>query len=225
MSITITIVIIIVTCIVSFLSFSNSDLENKLIFYPPAVSQNNEWYRFFSCGLIHKDIPHLLFNMYALYLFGQGQGESGVEFDFMLIFKDLGKLLYLLLYVAALGVCLIPTYNSHKNNSQYRSLGASGAVSAVVFAYILFNPMQGVGLIFLPIFIPGFLFGIIYLLISYWLSKKGGSNINHSAHIWGALFGIVFVLIACRLFGDYPVLANFWLSIKTFNLSKLFSTY
>ena len=225
MSITITIVIIIVTCIVSFLSFSNSDLENKLIFYPPAVSQNNEWYRFFSCGLIHKDIPHLLFNMYALYLFGQGQGESGVEFDFIFIFKDLGKLLYLLLYVAALGVCLIPTYNSHKNNSQYRSLGASGAVSAVVFAYILFNPMQGVGLIFLPIFIPGFLFGIIYLLISYWLSKKGGSNINHSAHIWGALFGIVFVLIACRLFGDYPVLANFWQSIKTFNLSKLFSTY
>ena len=225
MSITITIVIIIVTCIVSFLSFSNSDLENKLIFYPPAVSQNNEWYRFFSCGLIHKDIPHLLFNMYALYLFGQGQGESGVEFDFIFIFKDLGKLLYFLLYVAALGVCLIPTYNSHKNNSQYRSLGASGAVSAVVFAYILFNPMQGVGLIFLPIFIPGFLFGIIYLLISYWLSKKGGSNINHSAHIWGALFGIVFVLIACRLFGDYPVLANFWQSIKTFNLSKLFSTY
>ena len=225
MNITITIVIIIVTCIVSFISFSNSDLENKLIFYPPAVSQNNEWYRFFSCGLIHKDIPHLLFNMYALYLFGQGQGESGVEFDFMLIFKDLGKLMYLLLYVAALGVCLIPTYNSHKNNSQYRSLGASGAVSAVVFAYILFNPMQGVGLIFLPIFIPGFLFGIIYLLISYWLSKKGGSNINHSAHIWGALFGIVFVLIACRLFGDYPVLANFWQSIKTFNLSKLFSTY
>ena len=225
MNITITIVIIIVTCIVSFISFSNSDLENKLIFYPPAVSQNNEWYRFFSCGLIHKDIPHLLFNMYALYLFGQGQGESGVEFDFIFIFKDLGKLLYFLLYVAALGVCLIPTYNSHKNNSQYRSLGASGAVSAVVFAYILFNPMQGVGLIFLPIFIPGFLFGIIYLLISYWLSKKGGSNINHSAHIWGALFGIVFVLIACRLFGDYPVLANFWQSIKTFNLSKLFSTY
>ena len=225
MSFTITIVIIIITCIVSFLSFSNSDLENKLIFYPPAVSQNNEWYRFFSCGLIHKDIPHLLFNMYALYLFGQGQGESGVEFDFIFIFKDLGKLLYLLLYVAALGVCLIPTYNSHKNNSQYRSLGASGAVSAVVFAYILFNPMQGVGLIFLPIFIPGFLFGIIYLLISYWLSKKGGSNINHSAHIWGALFGIVFVLIASKLFGDYPVLSNFWLDIKRFNLSKLFSTY
>ena len=80
-------------------------------------------------------------------------------------------------------------------------------------------------LIFLPIFIPGFLFGIIYLLISYWLSKKGGSNINHSAHIWGALFGIVFVLIASKLFGDYPVLSNFWLDIRRFNLSKLFSTY
>ena len=225
MTITITLIIIIITCIVSFISFSNSEVMDKLIFYPPAVSQNNEWYRFFSCGLIHKDIPHLLFNMYALYIFGQGQGDSGVEFEFVSIFNELGRLLYLLLYVAALGVCLIPTYNSHKNNSQYRSLGASGAVSAVVFAYILFNPMQGVGLIFIPVFIPGFLFGIIYLLISYWLTKKGGSNINHSAHIWGALFGIVFVFIACKLFGNYPILSYFWQSIRTFNLSKLFSTY
>ena len=225
MTITITLVIIVITCIVSFISFSNDEVMDKLIFYPPAVAQNNEWYRFFSCGLIHKDIPHLLFNMYALYIFGQGQGNSGVEFEFESIFNTPGKLLYLLLYVSALGVCLIPTYNSHKNNSQYRSLGASGAVSAVVFAYILFNPMQGVGLIFIPVFIPGFLFGIIYLLISYWLTKKGGSNINHSAHIWGALFGIVFVFVACKLFGNYPILSYFWHSIKTFNLSKLFSTY
>jgi|SRR5665647_46310 len=221
----ITIIIIVITCIVSFISFSNSDVMDKLIFYPPAVYERNEWYRFFSCGLIHKDIPHLLFNMYALYLFGQGQSKAGVEFEFVSIFNEKGKLLYLLLYVAALGVCLIPTYNSHKTNYQYRSLGASGAVSAVVFAFILFNPMQGVGLIFIPVFIPGFLFGILYLVISYLLDKKGGSNINHSAHIWGGLFGIVFVFIACRLFANYPVLTYFWEAIKNMDLSKLFTTY
>jgi membrane associated rhomboid family serine protease len=221
----ITIIIIVITCIVSFISFSNSDLMDKLIFYPPAASEKNGWYRFFSCGLIHKDIPHLLFNMYALYLFGQGQNKQGVEFEFDSLFNEKGKLLYLLMYVAALGVCLIPTYRSHKNNYQYRSLGASGAVSAVVFSFMLFNPMQGVGLIFIPIFIPGFLFGILYLVISYLLDKKGGSNINHSAHIWGGLFGIVFTFIACSVFANYPVLTYFWEAIKNMDLRKLFTTY
>ena len=221
----ITIVIIIITCIVSFISFSNSELMNKLIFFTPAISEGNQWYRFFSCGLIHKDIPHLLFNMYALYLFGQGQNKHGVEFEFVALFNEKGRLLYLLMYIAALGVCLIPTYKINKENYQYRSLGASGAVSAVVFAFILFNPMQGVGLIFIPVFIPGFLFGILYLIISYLLDKKGGSNINHSAHIWGGLFGIIFTFIACRLFANYPVLSYFWEAIKNMDFSKLFTTY
>ncbi len=223
MTISITIIIIALTCIVSFTSFSNQEMMNKLIFYPPAVSQYNQWYRFFSCGLIHKDIPHLLFNMYALYLFGQGQRESGVEFVFAYIFGGAGKLLYVIMYVAALAVCLIPTYAANKNNNQYRSLGASGAVSAVVFAYMLFNPMQGVGLIFIPVFIPGFLFGILYLVISYFLAHKGNSNINHSAHIWGALFGVLFVIAGAGIVG-FPVLANFWEQVKTFNLHNLFST-
>ena len=221
----ITYIIIAITCIVSFISFSNEALMDKLIFFPPAVSEDGEWYRFFSCGLIHKDIPHLLFNMYALYIFGRGQGSSGVEYVFTGIFNEKGKGLYLLMYVAALGVCLIPTYKMHKHNSQYLSLGASGAVSAVVFAYILFNPMQGVGLIFIPVFIPGFLFGIIYLAVSYWLSKKSGSKINHSAHIWGGLFGVVFVLISCSLFANYPIVSYFWESVKDINFSKLFTTY
>ncbi|CAN5314108.1 rhomboid family intramembrane serine protease [soil metagenome] len=221
----VTIIIIVITCIVSFICFNNEELMDKLIFYPPAVSVDHEWYRFFSCGIIHKDIPHLLFNMYALYLFGQGQHNGGVEFEFETIFGSAGKLFYILMYVAAFAVCLIPTYMTHKDNYQYKSLGASGAVSAVVFAFILFNPMQGVGLIFIPVFIPGFLFGILYLVISYLLAKKGNSNINHSAHIWGGLFGIGFVVICAGIFGHYPVVANFLEQVKTVRLNNLFSTY
>jgi hypothetical protein len=85
--------------------------------------------------------------------------------------------------------------------------------------------MQGVGLIFIPVFIPGFLFGILYLVISYLLAKKGNSNINHSAHIWGGLFGIGFVVICAGIFGHYPVVANFLEQVKTVRLNNLFSTY
>ncbi len=224
MNISVTLIIIIVTSITSFISFSNDELKNKLIFYPPAVNNQNEWYRFFSCGLIHADIPHLIFNMYALYIFGEGQRHSGIEYTFIEVFGDKGRLVYLLMYVAALAVCLVPTYKQNIDNHYYRSLGASGAVSAVVFASILFRPMAGMGLIFLPVFIPGFLFGALYLAISYWMDKKGGSNINHSAHIWGALFGLVFVFCACRLV-SYPVLANFIESVRNMRGSDLFRTY
>ena len=228
MSLSITLIIIIVTSIISFTGFSNSRVIDKLIFYPPAISNQKEWYRFFTCGFIHKDIPHLIFNMYALYLFGLGQADHlvpGVEPIFSSIFYAKGKLLYLLMYVLALPVCLLPTFSKNKDNYYYKSLGASGAVSAVVFAYIMLNPMQGVGLIFIPVFIPGFLFGALYLLISYLLDKRGGGSINHSAHIWGALFGIAFVIITSQLFSDYPVFSNFIGSVKNFDLKRIFTTY
>ncbi|HXB43481.1 MAG TPA: rhomboid family intramembrane serine protease [Puia sp.] len=228
MSISITLVIIIVTCIISFTGFSNPNVIDKLIFYPPAISKQKEWYRFFTCGFIHKDIPHLIFNMYAFFLFGQGQSDHlvpGVEPIFSSIFSAKGKLLYLLMYVLALPVCLLPTFSKNKDNYYYKSLGASGAVSAVVFAYIMLNPMQGVGLIFIPVFIPGFLFGALYLLVSYLLDKRGGGSINHSAHIWGALFGIAFVIITSQLFSDYPVFSNFIDSVKNFDLKRIFTTY
>ena len=163
--------------------------------------------------------------MYALFLFGQGQRKDGVEFLFEDVFGNNAKLFYLMMYLLALGACLIPTYNKNKNNANYMSLGASGAVSAVVFAYILLDPMRGVGLIFIPVFIPGFLFGIIYLVISYFLSKSGRGNINHSAHIWGALFGIVFLVITSKLFSTYPVWENFIDAVKNVDVHKIFSTY
>lgn len=204
MQITITLIIIIITCLVSFGGFGNQKLVDDLIFYPPAVTQQKQWYRFFTCGLIHADAGHLIFNMLALYLFG-----DVVEKNFTALFGDKGKFLYLLLYILALMFSLLPTFSKHKNDYYYRSLGASGAVSAVIFASILFNPLVGIGLFFIPIYIAGFIFGILYLLVSNWLEKKGGGNINHSAHIYGALFGIVFTIIACSVFSGYPVLKNF----------------
>jgi membrane associated rhomboid family serine protease len=204
MHFSITLIIIIITSLVSFGGFGNQKLINDLIFYPPAITQQKQWYRFFTCGLIHADAGHLIFNMLALYLFG-----DVVEKNFTVLFGEKGKLIYLLLYVLALLFCLLPTFSRHRNDYSYRSLGASGAVSAVIFASILFNPLVGIGLFFIPIYIAGFIFGIIYLFVSSWLDRKGGGNINHSAHIYGALFGIVFAIAACSFLSDYPVLKNF----------------
>ena len=221
MEFSITLVIIILTCIVSISAFSNNKIYEDLIFYPPAVSQHKQWYRFFSCGLIHADWAHLALNMYVLFIFGMGRGNQGVEYIFKEVFEGKGAFLYLLMYIVALAVCLIPTYNKNKYNYSYRSLGASGAVSAVVFAYMLFNPLQGMGLLFLPIYIPGFLFGIIYLVVSSWLDRRGGDNINHSAHIWGAVFGVAFVIFTCKVLSDVPVLQNFITQVKNMRASDI----
>jgi membrane associated rhomboid family serine protease len=215
MEISITLIIIIATSIISFMAFSNHKLMDQFIFYPPAV-RRGQIYRFFSCGLIHADFGHLIFNMISLYLFGEA-----VESKFMEAFGPLGKLVYLGMYVLALAVSVIPTYINNKDNYHYRSLGASGAVSAVIFAGILFFPLAKLGLFFIPIYVAGFIFGILYLFVSGWLDKRGGGNINHSAHIFGALFGIGFTIIACQTFSDYPVLTDFVYAIKNVELSQL----
>ncbi len=213
---TITLILIIITVLVSLLAFSNQKVMNELIFYPPAITEQKQYYRFITCGFIHADVGHLFFNMYAFYLFGNVTEEI-----FSAIFGNSGKLLYLIMYLLALVVCIIPSYLKNKMNTNYRSLGASGAVSAVVFAYIIFNPLQGIGLIFIPVYMMGFLFGIIYLVISYWLGQKGGGRINHSAHIWGALFGIVFLIVTSKYFSDYPVLDHFITAVRTLDPHKI----
>ncbi|HEY2727685.1 MAG TPA: rhomboid family intramembrane serine protease [Parafilimonas sp.] len=163
---------------------------DKLIFYPPDIARRKQWYRFFSNGLIHADIGHLAFNMISLYFFGDLVNGAFTE-----IFGNAGTLLYLVMYVSALAVCLIPTYMSNKENYYYRSLGASGAVSAVIFAGILLAPQLPLSMFFLPLQIPGFIFGPLYLIITAYLNKRGGGGINHSAHLWGALYGIAFVIV------------------------------
>ena len=217
-TITITLIIIIITVLVSIVGLRSEKVIDNLIFYPPAITEQKQYYRFITCGFIHADIGHLFFNMYAFYLFGNITEEI-----FSAIFGDYGKLLYITMYVLALIACLIPSFLKNRNNPNYRSLGASGAVSAVVFAYIIFNPIQGIGLLFIPVFIPGFLFGIIYLVVSYLLDKKGGGRINHSAHIWGALFGIIFLIVTSELFSGYPVLGHFIDSVKNMDPRKIFT--
>ena len=204
MELSVTLIIIIVTTLVSIGGFSNHKIIDDLIFYPPAVTQQKQLWRFFTCGFIHADWGHLILNMYALYIFG-----IYVEKAFTGIFGQNGNLIYLLMYISALLVCLLPTYKKHKNNYYYRSLGASGAVSAVVFCFILLDPLQKLGLIFLPIMIPGFIFGALYLIVSSILERRSSDHINHSAHIWGALYGIVFLTAASKFFSNYPVLENF----------------
>jgi membrane associated rhomboid family serine protease len=215
MEIPITLIIIIATSIISFIAFSNHNLLDQFIFYPPAV-RRGQFYRFFSCGLIHADWGHLIFNMISLYFFGEA-----VESKFVEAFGGTGKLVYLGMYVLALAASVIPTYINNRDNYHYRSLGASGAVSAVIFAGILFSPLDGIGLFFIPIGVAGFVFGIIYLLVSGWMDRRGGGNINHSAHIFGALFGVGFTIIACQAFSDYPVLANFVDAIKNMDPSQI----
>lgn len=215
MTLTITLIIIIITVLISVSAFSNEKILNDLIFYPPAVTYNRQYYRFFTCGFIHADIIHLAFNMYALYMFG-----AAVEDEFMRIFHEKGKLLYLLMYISALVVCLLPTYNKHKDDSSYRSLGASGAVSAVIFAFIILSPLSRLGLIIIPgVRIPAFIFGFLYLVISSYLDRRGGGNINHSAHIWGALYGIAFLVLAAYILSDEKVLATFVEKIRRWSES------
>lgn len=201
---TITLIILLLTCVISFTAFSNEKITNDLIFYPTAVTNHHQWYRFITCGFIHADFMHLAFNMYTFYLFG-----DMVERAFTAIYGEMGKALYIVMYISSLVVCLLPTYFKHKNDYYYRSLGASGAVSAVIFIGIFLNPTMGMGIFPIPFHIPAFIFGPLYLGISAYLAKKGHGNINHSAHIWGAVYGVVFLVITSQFLSPFRPLESF----------------
>jgi membrane associated rhomboid family serine protease len=186
----ITLGIIILTCIISVSAFNNQAMMNQLVFSPYTIKRKKEWYRFFSSGLLHIDFLHLLFNMYALYLFG-----AITEAYFRSLFDSIGSTVYLLMYVGSIGLSEAYSYYKHQDNPQYASLGASGAVSAVVFASILFEPNNKIGIIFFPIGIPGFIFGLLYLLYSMHMAKQAKDNIGHYAHFYGAVFGFIFPIL------------------------------
>jgi membrane associated rhomboid family serine protease len=184
-NISITIGIIAITCLISFSAFSSQKIMNDLIMWPTEMREKNQWYRFISSGFLHGDIVHLIFNMVTLFMFGQGIVEPACE-------ELSGKWMYLVLYFGGMVIADIPSYLKHKDDYQYRSLGASGAVSAVVFAGIVFFPTMKMGLFFIPPIIPAYIFGPLYLLYCVWAAKQSRDNINHDAHLWGALFGLVF---------------------------------
>ena len=185
-NITITLAIIFITGIISIAGFRQNKIIDDLIFWPPAISKQHQYYRFISCGLIHADYMHLIFNMVTLYFFGtimeaHYQGELGLQ-----------KWYYLALYIGALIVSNIPTYIKHRHDAEYRSLGASGAVSAVLFAFILLSPWQQILVIVFPV--PAIIYGGLFLFYSAYMSRKGGDHVNHDAHFYGALFGILFTI-------------------------------
>jgi len=182
----VTLSLIAVNIIVSMIGFSNPNFVNKFIFWPYRQARENQQYRFITSGFLHADWMHLLFNMLTLYFFGriieglfEGAGLGG-------------KISYLLLYFLGLIVASIPSYQKHKNNYSYRALGASGAVSAVVFASVLFSPWNTIYIYFIPM--PAVVFAILYIWYCVYMSKRGGDNINHDAHLWGSLFGLSFTI-------------------------------
>jgi membrane associated rhomboid family serine protease len=213
MHLSLTIVLVIINVLVSIAAFSNQRMMDDLIFYPPAIKNRGQWYRFFSHGFIHADIAHLAFNMLALWSFGEG---LETVFSFSCVFDKWGKLLYLLLYFSALFMASFPDYLKYKDSYHFRSLGASGAVSAVIFSMILFFPQTPIGIIFLPVRIPGWLFGVAYLGISAYLDKRGGGTINHGAHFWGAAYGVVLTVLYCVFFAkNFNLFENFMTQIKS----------
>lgn len=197
----ITYAILFLTVGFSLYAMNNPEIKYKYIFHPYSINHFNQHYRFLSHAFLHGDYIHLAFNMYALWMFGpiveKGVlplliGESG-EPD-----KKLGIVFYILLYTGAIYASSISEYFKNKNNTHYTSLGASGAVNALIFSYITCLPMSQLGFFFIPM--PAWVFGVLYLGISYYLSKRrtgnnSVDNIGHEAHFWGAIYGIVFTLI------------------------------
>ena len=190
MTFSFTIILIIITSIISFISFNNEEIKNNLLFSPYQYVNYKKWWILISHGFIHADFLHLFFNMYVLYIFG-----PTLEFYFINS-SELGGFYYIGFYLLGIIFSTLPSIFKHKNNPSYNSLGASGAVSSVVFAYIIIYPLRELGLILIPgLFLPGFIFGIFYLLAEHYLSKKQYSNIAHDAHISGSLFGVFFIII------------------------------
>lgn len=187
----ITLIIIVATVAVSLIFMDNDTMKGKLMFNAYMIHKQRQWYRLFSSGIIHADWMHLAFNMYSLYVFGKW-----TEILYLRLFETKGIFLFILLYVSSIAMASFYSYEKHKNNIYYNALGASGAVSAVIFAFITIAPTEKLVFILLPLpgGIPAYLFGLIFLGIEYYLGKRGQSNIGHDAHFWGAIYGVVFTI-------------------------------
>jgi len=187
MHVSLTIVIVAITVLVSWRAFNDRALLERLILWPPAVERRKQYDRLLTHGFIHADWMHLLFNMITLWSFG-----SAVERVFSEWITPVG---FVLFYLSAIVIAILPTYIRHRQDANYRSLGASGGVSAVLFAFILFDPWSKLIIFPIPVPIPAFLFAILYIGYSIWMDRRGGGNVNHSAHLWGAAYGVLFTLV------------------------------
>ena len=187
----VTLIIIAVTSLVSILCFTGALPYERMMFNAYSTWHRKQWYRLFSYGLVHGGWAHLLFNMITLYFFGRVTEQYFSAF----FGETTGIILYIVLYVSALAVSSIADLVKYKDDIGYNAVGASGAVSAVLFASILFEPEMGIYIFPIPFPIPAVIFAPLYLLYCWWAAKKQMDNIGHSAHFWGALYGFLFPLI------------------------------
>ena len=185
-----TLFIIIATVLASFYAFGSGRMFELMKFNAFAIREHRQIHRFFTYGLLHVDYMHLLVNMIVLFSFGRN-----VEHEFSAHFGNHGSLFFLLLYLVGLVGSVIPGYFKHSKDPYYNAVGASGAVSAVLFASILVYPQGSVMFIFFPVPIPAFIFGILYLVYSAYMAKRGSDNVGHDVHFWGAIFGVLYTTV------------------------------
>ncbi len=178
------IVLIITTIVITLMAwYLRPDWQVKGMLRPYEAYREGKWYQLITSGFLHGNSTHLLFNMITFFFFGPQLEQI------------IGTGLFLLLYFSALIISSIPTLFLHRNNPNYASLGASGAVGAVIFSYILFYPLSNLYIIFIPVGIPAVLFGILFLVVSYYAGRRQLGAINHDAHFTGAVYGLLFTLI------------------------------
>ena len=183
----VTLVLIAVNVIISLIAMNNQDVLSKTIMWPYGVKRYNQFYRFITSGFIHADYMHLFFNMFTLLFFGQV-----VEVYFS-IYGLGGNIAYLALYFLGLIASDLPTYLKQKDNYNYHCLGASGAVSAIVFAAVVFDPWGSIYL-YGALKISALVYAVLYIVYCVAMARRGGDNINHDAHLWGSLFGFGFTI-------------------------------
>lgn len=185
-----TLAIILLTVLVSVLAMNNEMWFDRLKFNAYDAKHSHHWYRFLTYGFVHAGWVHLFINMFVLYSFGEI-----VEGMFRIHFLQHAVFYYILLYAGALMLSVIPAFGKHKNDVFYNAVGASGAVSAVVFSSIILFPSGKIFLFFIPIGIPAPIFGILYLAYEYSMSRRGRGNIGHDAHFWGAVYGVGYTIL------------------------------
>ncbi|MDT8410523.1 MAG: rhomboid family intramembrane serine protease [Wenzhouxiangellaceae bacterium] len=179
-----TLAIIIVTALVSFAAWQNPRLLDALMLRPSRVWRGELW-RLIGHGLIHADPQHLMFNMITLFFFGTVMEN--------ILFERIGAVGFLLFYLSALVLSALPDVIGRRDDSSYASLGASGAVAAMLFAYILIDPWALLFVFFIPV--PAVVFAMVYVGYSIWAQRHSPGNINHGAHLWGAAWGVIFMLL------------------------------
>lgn len=183
-----TYILIAINVLMSVLAWNNANLMQKWIFHPVSIARNSDYWRFLTSGFIHSDGMHLFFNMFALFSFG-----LNVEFQLVLLYGEIGRYLMIIIYLLAIVASDLPSYFKYKNDIYYSALGASGAVSAMIFASIYFSPLSKISLYFIPI--PGFIFGVLYLVYCSYMVKNAKDNIGHDAHFYGSVFGFFSALL------------------------------